>query len=64
MVVRKAGVAVIALTCVEVFRDGTRIRTHTAPNLNCAKVYAASQEARGFRALLVHTRTETERSAA
>ena len=53
----------IALTCVEVWRDGTRIRTHTVPNLNCARVYAAHQEARGFRALLIRSRTETERAA-
>ena len=53
----------IALATVEVWRDGTHIRTHTVPNLNCAKVYAAHQEAAGFRALLVHTRTETERAS-
>ena len=53
----------IALTCVEVWRDGAHIRTHTVPNLNCARVYAAHQEAAGFRALLTHTRTETERAS-
>jgi len=54
---------VIALTRVESWRDGTLVAARTVPNLNCAKVYAAQVEARGFRALLVHTRTETERSA-
>ena len=53
----------IALTRVEVWRDGTHIRTHTVPNANAAKVYAAHQEAAGFHALLVRTRTETERAA-
>ena len=64
MVVRKAGVLVIALTRVESWRDGVLVAARTVPNANAAKVYAAHQEARGFRALLVHTRTETERSAA
>jgi hypothetical protein len=53
---------VIALTTVEVWRDGTHIRTRTVPNLNAARVYAAQQKAAGFRTLLVHTRTETERA--
>ena len=53
----------IALTTVEVWRDGAHIRTHTVPNANAAKVYAAHQEAAGLRTLLVHTRTETERAA-
>jgi hypothetical protein len=54
----------IALTRVEVYRDGALHHARTVPNANAAKVYAAHQEARGFHALLVRTRTETERSAA
>ena len=64
MVVRKAGDPVIALTRVESWRDGVMVAARTVPNKNAAKVYAAHQEARGLRALLVRTRTETERSAA
>jgi len=55
---------VISLTRVESWRDGVFIAAKTVPNANAAKVYAAHQEARGFHALLVRTRTETERSAA
>jgi hypothetical protein len=55
---------VIALTRVESWRDGVMVAARTVPNKNAAKVYAAHQEARGLRALLVRTRTETERSAA
>jgi len=55
---------VIALTRVESWRDGVFVTARTVPNANAAKVYAAHQEAAGFRALLVRTRTETERSAA
>ena len=57
------GVVVIALTRVESWRDGVLVAARTVPNANAAKVYAAHQEAAGFRALLVHTRTETERAA-
>jgi len=53
----------IALLRVESWRDGVLIAARTVPNANAARVYMASQEARGFRALLVHTRTETERAA-
>lgn len=53
----------IALTCVEVWRDGTHIRNRTVPNANCAKVYIANQQALGLHAFLTHTRTETERAA-
>ena len=53
----------IALTRVESWRDGVFIHARTVPNANAAKVYAAHQEARGFRALLVHSRTETERAS-
>jgi hypothetical protein len=54
----------IALTRVESWRDGVLVAARTVPNANAARVYKEHQEARGFRALLVHTRTETERSAA
>ena len=54
----------IALTRVESWRDGVLVAARTVPNANAARVYAAHQEAAGFRALLVHTRTETERRAA
>jgi len=53
----------IALTRIEVWRDGELHRSHVAPNLNVAKVFMAQQEAAGFHALLVHPRTETERAA-
>lgn len=52
----------IALTRVESWRDGALIHARTVPNANVARVYAAQQESRGFRTLLVHTRTETERA--
>jgi hypothetical protein len=54
---------VIALTRVESWRGGVLVLARTVPNANAAKVYAAHQEARGLHALLVHTRTETERAA-
>ena len=53
----------IALLRVESWRDGVFVAARTVPNANAAKVYAAQVEARGFHALLVHTRTETERAA-
>ena len=52
----------IALTRVESWRDGTLVTARTVPNLNVARVYAAHQEAAGLHALLVRTRTETERA--
>jgi hypothetical protein len=54
---------VIALTRVESWRDGVFVTARTVPNLNAAKVFMAHQEARGLHALLVHTRTETERAS-
>ena len=59
----RGDVVSIALLRVESWRDGVLIAARTVPNANAARVYMASQEARGFRALLVHTRTETERAA-
>jgi hypothetical protein len=53
----------IALTRIEVWRDGELHRSHVVPNLNVARVFMAQQEAAGFHALLIHTRTETERAA-
>ena len=53
----------IALTRIEVWRDGVLVLARTVPNANAAKVYIANQQARGFRTLLVRTRTETERAA-
>ena len=53
----------IALTRVESWRGGVLVLARTVPNLNAAKVYVAQVEARGFHALLVHTRTETERAS-
>jgi hypothetical protein len=53
----------IALTRIEVWRDGVFIKAKSVPNTNVAKVFMAQQEAAGFKALLVHTRTETERAA-
>jgi hypothetical protein len=53
----------IALHRIEVWRDGQFLHSHVVPNANVAKVYAAQVEARGFRALLVRTRTETERAS-
>ena len=53
----------IALTRIEVWRDGEFTRSHVVPNLNVAKVFMAQQEAAGFHALLVSPRTETERAA-
>jgi len=52
----------IALLRVESWRDGVFVTARTVPNANAAKVYAAHQEARGLHALLVRTRTETERA--
>lgn len=44
--------------------DGSRyVGAKVVPNRNVAKVYVAQQEALGFRTLLCHTRTETERAA-
>jgi len=53
----------IALTRIEVWRDGVFTRSHVVPNLNVARVFMAQQEAAGFHALLVSPRTETERAA-
>ena len=53
----------IALRRIEVWRDGVFTRSHVVPNANVAKVFMAQQEAAGFRALLCHPRTETERAA-
>ena len=53
----------IALTRVESWRDGVLVAAKTVPNLNVAKVYMRHQQRAGFHALLVHTRTETERAA-
>jgi len=55
---------VIALLRVESWRDGVLVTAKVVPNINVARVYMAQQEAAGFHALLVHSRTETERSAA
>jgi len=52
----------IALTRIEVWRDGVLTRSHVAPNANVARVFMAQQEAAGFKALLVYPRTETERA--
>ena len=53
----------IALHRIEVWRDGQFLHSHVVPNLNVALVFMAQQEAAGFHALLIHTRTETERAA-
>ena len=53
----------IALTRIEVWRDGELHRSHVVPHLNVARVFMAQQEAAGFHALLVSPRTETERAA-
>jgi hypothetical protein len=59
----RAGVGMIALIRVESWRDGVLVAARTVPNANVAKVYVAQQESRGFRVLLVHPRTETERAS-
>ena len=53
----------IALTRVESWRDGVLVAARTVPNKNAARVWATREEAAGFHVLLVHSRTETERSA-
>ena len=53
----------IALTRIEVWRDGEFLHSHVAPNANVARVFMAQQEAAGFRTLLVSPRTETERAS-
>ena len=53
----------IALLRVESWRDGVLVTARTVPNLNVARVWAAREEAAGFRTLLVSPRTETERAA-
>jgi len=53
----------IALTRIEIWRDGRFLHSHVVPNTNVAKVFMAQQEAAGFHALLVSPRTETERAA-
>ena len=53
----------IALTRVESWRDGALVTARTVPNKNAARVWATREEAAGFRALLVHSRTETERAS-
>ena len=53
----------IALTRIEVWRDGKFHHSHVVPNANVARVFMAQQEAAGFHALLVYPRTETERAA-
>jgi len=53
----------IALTRIEVYHDGEFVHSRVVANANVAKVYMTQQEARGFRVLLVHPRTETERAS-
>lgn len=51
------------MTRVEVYQDGVQVKARSGLSATQAAVYADEMTSRGFRVLVVHPRTETERAA-
>jgi len=51
------------MTRIEVYDAGVLVMVRVVPNVNCARVFVAQQEAEGLVVLVFTPRTESERAA-